>query len=195
MTKQGYVYLLQADKWYKIGFTYYLDSRMKQLGTQPPFDTHLLHIIKVDGIEAERELHERYDQYRVQGEWFELPYPAVLDIIDFEFYWRDWQPSGFLRVMTHGHLPAYSLGKIAASDYKTLDDNLFMRGTRCYHSWLKGYRHWWSGWGTDEDWEAARQLSHWPSIARTLTASGVGVSPAESGEGVYLYWPEVKCYF
>lgn len=69
----GYVYLLQAGPYYKIGLTRNLDQRVKTLSTLPPFDLELVCAIRTgDMYTLERELHQRFKGKRKNGEWFEL---------------------------------------------------------------------------------------------------------------------------
>ena len=72
-SQKGYVYLLKAGPYYKIGRTQELDQRIKQLATLPPFDVELIHVIPTKNMnKLESELHELYATKRKQGEWFEL---------------------------------------------------------------------------------------------------------------------------
>ena len=71
--KAGFVYLLKGDDCYKIGRTKELDKRIDQLSTKLPFEVELIHTIKTDdmtGLEA--QLHERFADGRINGEWFDL---------------------------------------------------------------------------------------------------------------------------
>ena len=76
----GYVYLLKADRWHKIGRTMNPDQRLDKLATIPPFPTEVICMIQSDDHAAlETELHERFAGKRVRGEWF------LLDEDDVEF--------------------------------------------------------------------------------------------------------------
>lgn len=71
--KPGYVYLLKAGPYYKIGKTQNVDERIKQLATLPPFDLELVHVIpSPQPHKLESVLHKRFDDLRVNGEWFLL---------------------------------------------------------------------------------------------------------------------------
>lgn len=64
--KRG-VYVAGFGSYVKIGITTNLDSRMAQLQTPEPMMVYAL----LDGWAAEeRELHERFSEYRLRGEWF-----------------------------------------------------------------------------------------------------------------------------
>jgi hypothetical protein len=83
----GYVYLLQAGPYYKIGVSQDVDKRVEQLATIPPFDLELVCTIPTEDMYGlERELHERFDAKRKNGEWFELDEADVEHI-------RNWQVS------------------------------------------------------------------------------------------------------
>lgn len=69
----GYVYLIKSDSYYKIGVSQDVRQRIKQLGTLPPFDIKLICTIRTDSAyNLESQLHEQFEEKRVNGEWFEL---------------------------------------------------------------------------------------------------------------------------
>lgn len=76
------VYLAWAEgtNRYKIGKSTTIKKRFKGLQTSSPYPIKLIHkiaCVKVPVGEAEKALHIRYHDYRVHGEWFELPQDAV----------------------------------------------------------------------------------------------------------------------
>jgi hypothetical protein len=78
--KAGYVYVLKAGPYYKIGVSTNIDRRIKQLSTLPPFDLELIFTIQTsDMYGLESKLHERFDHQRQNGEWF------ILTITDIEW--------------------------------------------------------------------------------------------------------------
>lgn len=72
--RTGYIYVLESDDgYYKIGQTGSLQNRVKALKIQLPFKVHLLHRVAVsDPSAAERQLHQRFKDRRMNGEWFRL---------------------------------------------------------------------------------------------------------------------------
>lgn len=69
----GYVYILNAGPYYKIGASQDVTRRIKQLSTVPPFDLELIHTIQTDDMYGlEETLHEQFAGKRKNGEWFEL---------------------------------------------------------------------------------------------------------------------------
>jgi hypothetical protein len=69
----GYVYVIQAGPYYKIGVSRKVSRRIRQLSTLPPFDLELVCTIKTDDMFAlERTLHEKFSSKRINGEWFSL---------------------------------------------------------------------------------------------------------------------------
>jgi hypothetical protein len=72
-TSQGYVYLLYGAGYYKIGQTRNIGSRSRSFETQFPFEVSLAHVIETNKpLALERQLHEKFKDKRVRGEWFEL---------------------------------------------------------------------------------------------------------------------------
>lgn len=77
----GYVYVLKAGPYYKIGRATDLDRRIKQLKVQLPFEVELIHVILCENHEAsEKYWHTRFGEYRSNGEWFELESDHLMEI-------------------------------------------------------------------------------------------------------------------
>lgn len=73
--KSGLVYLLKSteENIYKIGVTTNLDKRLGQISPKLPFEINVEHTIKSERIyELESELHEKFSDKRLNGEWFRL---------------------------------------------------------------------------------------------------------------------------
>jgi hypothetical protein len=71
----GYVYLLRAGLFYKIGMTTRDDPerRLREIRLQLPFPIKEVHRIATDDPEGiERYWHQRFSERRKNGEWFEL---------------------------------------------------------------------------------------------------------------------------
>jgi hypothetical protein len=73
-SRAGFVYLLKSETGhYKIGRTIDPKSRSKTFGIQLPFAVEFLAVIPADDmISLESELHRRFDEKRLSGEWFNL---------------------------------------------------------------------------------------------------------------------------
>ena len=70
----GFVYVLNAGSFYKIGRTRRLDKRIKTLEIQLPWPVTVVAAIPCeDATKAERYLHGVFSKYRSNGEWFQLP--------------------------------------------------------------------------------------------------------------------------
>ena len=82
----GYVYVLSAGPYVKVGRTKNPDNRIKALKIQLPFPVGVEAVIPCeDHVSAERYLHHFMRRERVNGEWFDLsgdPYmlPFLRDI-------------------------------------------------------------------------------------------------------------------
>ncbi|MBI1348491.1 GIY-YIG nuclease family protein [bacterium] len=69
----GYVYLLQAGKYFKIGRTNSLGRREYEIGLQLPERAKTVHVIETDDpVGIESYWHRRFAECRKNGEWFEL---------------------------------------------------------------------------------------------------------------------------
>jgi len=70
-----YVYVARSEGGeVKIGKSKDPKSRIKSLSTGNPQPLHLVKSAKVPNAgELEKKMHERYQEYRLHGEWFDLP--------------------------------------------------------------------------------------------------------------------------
>lgn len=70
----GFVYLLQSPtSAYKIGRTADPDDRMATFSVKLPFEVEYEHLIETSNMyQLESELHARFADRRVNGEWFDL---------------------------------------------------------------------------------------------------------------------------
>lgn len=71
--KKGYVYLLQSGPFYKIGVSTNVKRRVRELSTLPPFNINVICTIPSENrYELEGNLHTRFSDKHINGEWFEL---------------------------------------------------------------------------------------------------------------------------
>lgn len=80
----GYVYLIGSIryKWYKIGKSSHAAIRISELGILLPFKIHVIAVWKTEAYHAlERQLHEKYAERRINGEWFKLGKNAVQTLV------------------------------------------------------------------------------------------------------------------
>lgn len=105
----GYIYLIGSPKfhWYKIGRSKVPHLRVKNIGVLLPFKIELIATWFSSAERVmERELHEKYDAYRINGEWFlfddkqvqkvlsEVPYAHIRSQVSFTNIEKDAAPSG-----------------------------------------------------------------------------------------------------
>ncbi len=69
----GFVYLIRAGKYYKIGKSNFAERRFAEISLQMPEKTQLVHRITTDDpTDIERYWHTRFADRRANGEWFAL---------------------------------------------------------------------------------------------------------------------------
>ena len=69
----GYVYLLKANRFFKIGRSSSFERRSRQLAIQLPERAETVHVIRTDDpVGIELYWHRRFEAKRKNGEWFEL---------------------------------------------------------------------------------------------------------------------------
>lgn len=67
----GYVYVLRAGAYFKIGRSRYPDRRIKRLKIQLPFPVEVYALIPCeDHIASEKLAHDSFPDLRANGEWF-----------------------------------------------------------------------------------------------------------------------------
>ena len=69
----GFVYLLKASRYFKVGRSSSFERRSRELAIQLPEKAETVHVIRTDDpIGIERYWHQRFESKRKNGEWFEL---------------------------------------------------------------------------------------------------------------------------
>lgn len=66
----------------KIGWSNNVEKRLNGLKTGCPYPVELLKVIETDDQSMERLAHEALRQFRVHGEWFELPNKTLAWLIE-----------------------------------------------------------------------------------------------------------------
>ncbi|WP_438278131.1 GIY-YIG nuclease family protein [Nitrobacter sp.] len=78
--KFNQVYFIRCGEFVKIGFTYDVLVRLETLQAATPYTLELLDSF-AGGESDEKELHARFAEHRVRGEWFHLA-PEIMNHID-----------------------------------------------------------------------------------------------------------------
>lgn len=104
------VYVIRCNEFYKIGRASNPLQRLGDLQIGCPYELRLVQVFytSLAGAAAlEAELHERYAEYRVRGEWFALP---VTHRNNPGIAWPEQCSAGALRAyqLRSGYLPAYN---------------------------------------------------------------------------------------
>jgi len=81
--KTGFLYVLNFGEVYKIGQTWNIKNRLKQIQNANPFVQVMKQIEMIGYIEAEGKLHDRFEKNRIWGEWFKLDQRDLDGIIPF----------------------------------------------------------------------------------------------------------------
>lgn len=71
-----YIIIAKGTPRIKIGWSADVSKRVKELQTGCPYPIEVLNEIETE-CSTERELHKALQEYRVHGEWFELPEHVV----------------------------------------------------------------------------------------------------------------------
>ena len=116
------VYVIQCLDYYKIGESKHTEKRMKQHQTSNPFDLNV--VLKIHSKEPkklEKELHSRFENVRIRGEWFKL---ADEDIWDLFYEFEDVEMVSDLEELQYElYLSALERVKKSSKAYKTFVKN------------------------------------------------------------------------
>lgn len=83
--KKGYVYLVMGkdNDIVKIGIASNLIKRLSSLNTGSPEELRIFDFIKCDNPrKIESELHQRYSNNRIKGEWFNIENEKILTMLN-----------------------------------------------------------------------------------------------------------------
>ena len=69
----GFVYIFQGDGYYKIGYSQRPPRRRLQISPKLPFDLRVVCVVEsLRAQSLESQLHVRFEDKRLRGEWFNL---------------------------------------------------------------------------------------------------------------------------
>lgn len=73
LNESGYVYFISDGDYVKIGVATHVNERLRQLQTGNPRKLTLIKVLKSEKpYELENNLHDIFEKYRVNGEWFNI---------------------------------------------------------------------------------------------------------------------------
>jgi hypothetical protein len=81
--RSGYVYFIGSERfgWYKIGRSYVPRIRVDAIGVLLPFRVQIYALWKAhDAVWAEIEMHEKFADNRINGEWFGFDFLEAMAI-------------------------------------------------------------------------------------------------------------------
>lgn len=82
--KKAYVYLLECDGRYKIGFSDNVERRISELDKRPfPIRLVCKSSLFIGAYEEEQKLHNKYEQFRIYSEWYEFNQDVLNEIIKY----------------------------------------------------------------------------------------------------------------
>jgi DNA-binding XRE family transcriptional regulator len=115
------VYLIShEDKYLKIGHTNDINNRLSQLQVSTPIKLKLIHLIK-GGVNLEKELHQKFQDLRVNGEWFVydaeiLNYFSSHDCLMWEYGFKPYEKMPIIGLIKNERLnknmPMSTLGEL-----------------------------------------------------------------------------------
>ena len=72
-TTDGYIYIMESQNKYKIGYSKNVERRLKEISNSP-FEVKLIYKSNklVDVVFVEKELHKKFEEKRINREWFDL---------------------------------------------------------------------------------------------------------------------------
>lgn len=77
------VYLIESNGLVKIGFSSDFDKRLKSYKTHN-INLNILCVVEFkDAFEIETKLHKKYKDFQVKGEWFDLPFDVLCEILNY----------------------------------------------------------------------------------------------------------------
>lgn len=128
--KEGYVYLASIKELgkYKIGRSITPEKRIKHFDTKMPVEVNQISTIRADNDHvAESILHEACEskEWRVKGEWFELPEDVVDAFCDAKSFFRGkFYSNEEWREFSHRELPLLKVisGEVDYKSYKEKED-------------------------------------------------------------------------
>lgn len=79
-----YIYIIKGMEYYKIGKSKNVDRRLKEFKVAIPYKIELYSKISVSDMDdAEKALHTKYENNRIEGEWFKLDNTSINKMLEF----------------------------------------------------------------------------------------------------------------
>lgn len=94
--KPGFVYFIKSDHGIKIGRAKNWKSRTRTIISSLPFPAEVLKTIETsDMVKLERQFHERFADFRLNGEWFDVTQEQILASVASEVAWLNIQSDDY----------------------------------------------------------------------------------------------------
>ncbi len=93
LLNEGFVYLFRLGECFKIGIAKDVQKRLSSIQVSTPHNVELIKSWRCrNPLTLEKRMHERFKQYKVQGEWFRLPEDAVKFLLAIQDLRKEFAP-------------------------------------------------------------------------------------------------------
>jgi hypothetical protein len=81
-SETGYLYIIEANKKYKIGITSNFKNRFSSYKSHTGYNADVVYLVKIESPNnLERHLIDKFIEYNTNGDWFEFDSESILLVI------------------------------------------------------------------------------------------------------------------